>query len=57
VDIQAAKFPKQMLAISIPEAVAYFDDVENGEDPISLKGKPWEQVKNFIRQKISEYLR
>lgn len=51
------KFPSQQLLISIPQAVTYFDDAEESEDPISLKGQTWESVKKIIQQKVSEYLK
>jgi len=51
------KFPKQELLISIPYALTWFDDADESEDPISLKGQTWETVKKFIQQKVSDYLR
>ena len=51
------KFPKQELLISIPYALTWFDDADESEDPISLKGQTWEVVKKFIQQKVSDYLR
>ncbi len=46
-----------MLLISIPAALTYFEDAEESEDPVSLKGQSWEGVKKVIQQKVSEYLR
>ena len=51
------KFPDQQLIIGIPYALTYFDDAEESEDPISLKGQTWPDVKKFIQQKVSEFLR
>lgn len=51
------KFPRQELLISIPYALTWFDDADETEDPISLKGQTWEAVKKFIQQKVSDYLR
>ena len=51
------KFPDQQLIIGIPYALTYFDDAEQSEDPISLKGQTWPEVKKFIQQKVSEFLR
>lgn len=51
------KFPQQMLLISIPNAITYFADAEESEDPISLKGQTWDSVKAFISQKVNEYLK
>lgn len=50
------KYPKQILAISIPNALSYFTDADASEDPVSLKGQSWDSVKKHIRQKVREYL-
>lgn len=51
------KFPEQNLLITIPQAITWFDDADESEDPISLKGQTWESVKKFIQKKVSDYLR
>jgi hypothetical protein len=51
------KFSEQNLLITIPQAITYFDDAEESEDPICLKGQTWETVKKFIQQKVSDFLR
>jgi hypothetical protein len=51
------KYPSQQLLIAIPQALIYFDDAEQSEDPISLKNQTWENVKKIIRQKVSEFLK
>ena len=51
------KFPTQMLLISIPQAITYFADADESEEPVSLKGQTWESVKKFISQKVSDYLK
>ena len=38
------KFPSQMLLISIPQALSYFDDADESEDPISINGMDWDAV-------------
>jgi predicted nucleotidyltransferase component of viral defense system len=55
-DYYTKKYPSQHLAISIPSAMTYFEDAEESEDPISLKGQTWESVKKFIQIKVSDYL-
>ncbi|MDR2692448.1 MAG: nucleotidyl transferase AbiEii/AbiGii toxin family protein [Dysgonamonadaceae bacterium] len=50
------KFSNQMLLISIPRALTYFDDAENSDDPVSLKGQDWIGIKTRIRDKINEFL-
>lgn len=51
------KFPKQQLLISIPYALTWFDDAEESEDPISLKGQTWAGVKKIIQKSVSDFLR
>lgn len=50
------KYPDQMLLISIPQALTYFLDAEESEDPVSLKGQTWADVQKIIKQRVSEYL-
>lgn len=56
IDWHKQKFPSQMLAISIPNALVYFTDAEESEMPVSLKGQTWEQVKAGIANAVNEYL-
>jgi hypothetical protein len=51
------KFPSQQLLISIPQALTYFADAEESEDPISLKGQTWDSVKKIIQHKVNDYLK
>ena len=57
IDFYYKKFPKQMLLISIPEALTWFADADESEDPVSLKNQTWEKVKKGIQEKVSNYLR
>jgi predicted nucleotidyltransferase component of viral defense system len=57
IDFHKQKYPNQQLLISIPQALTYFDEAEESEDPISLKGQTWEGVKKFVNQKVNEYLK
>jgi predicted nucleotidyltransferase component of viral defense system len=50
------KYPSQNLLITIPQAITYFDDAEEGEAPLSLKNRTWESVKKNIQQKVREFL-
>jgi len=50
------KFPNQMLLISIPQAITYFADADESEDPVSLKEQTWDEIKNFIQKKVKDYL-
>ncbi|MCF2447516.1 nucleotidyl transferase AbiEii/AbiGii toxin family protein [Dyadobacter sp. CY345] len=56
INFHSRKFPNQMLLISIPQAISYFADAEESEDPISLNGQTWESVKRYIQEKVREYL-
>ncbi len=51
------KYPSQMLAISIPNAISYFADAEESETPVSFKNQTWEQIKKGISKSVSDYLR
>jgi len=51
------KFPEQNLLITIPQAITYFDDAEESEEPVSLKGQTWKSVKKLIQQKVNDYLK
>jgi predicted nucleotidyltransferase component of viral defense system len=57
IDWHSQKHPEQMLLISIPQALTYFADAEEREEPVSLKGQTWEEVKRFIQQHVNEYLK
>lgn len=50
------KYPSQNLLISIPQAITYFDDAEESEEPVSLKGQTWSSVKKIIQKSVREYL-
>ena len=50
------KYPDNMILISIPSSLIYFEDAETTEDPISLKGQTWEQIKKELRFKVREFL-
>jgi predicted nucleotidyltransferase component of viral defense system len=51
------KYASQNLLITVPQAITYFADAEESEDPISLKNQTWDSVKDFINSKVREYLR
>jgi predicted nucleotidyltransferase component of viral defense system len=56
IDYYTEKYPSHQLLISIPQALTYFSEADEGEDPISLKGQNWESVQKIIKNKVSEYL-
>jgi hypothetical protein len=51
------KYATQNLIITVPQAITYFADAEESEDPISLKKQTWNGVKKFINSKVSNYLK
>jgi predicted nucleotidyltransferase component of viral defense system len=57
VTFHAKKFSTQHLLISVPQAMIYYSDAEDSEDPISLQNQTWESVKAFISNKVSDYLK
>ena len=50
------KFKGQNLFITVPQAITYFSDAEESEDPISLKGQTWDSVKSEISTAVRSYL-
>ncbi len=56
-DWHKQKYPSQMLAISIPNAITYFTEAEDSETPVSFKGQTWDQIKKGISKTVSDYLR
>jgi hypothetical protein len=51
------KYKKQNLLISIPQALTYFADADESEEPMSLKGQTWESVQSFISKKVRDFLK
>ncbi len=56
IDWHKQKYPNQMFLISIPNAITYFEDAEESEDPVSLNGETWETVKDRIKKTVRDYL-
>ncbi|MDP2338440.1 MAG: nucleotidyl transferase AbiEii/AbiGii toxin family protein [Bacteroidota bacterium] len=56
-DWHKQKYPSQMLAISIPNAITYFVEADESETPVSFKNQTWESVKKGIARAVSDYLR
>lgn len=57
IDWHKQKYPSQMLAISIPNAITYFVDANESETPVSFKNQTWEGIKKGISKIVSDYLR
>lgn len=56
INLHKEKYSTQNLYITVPQALTYFDDAEESEDPVSLKGQNWASVKSVISRKVREYL-
>jgi len=50
------KYPNQMLAISIPNALVWFNDADESDDPVSLNGLSWADVKRSISRIVNTFL-
>ncbi len=51
------KYATQNLLVSVPQAITYFSDADESEDPISLNKQTWQTVQQFISKKVSAYLK
>ncbi|MES2798097.1 MAG: nucleotidyl transferase AbiEii/AbiGii toxin family protein [Bacteroidota bacterium] len=51
------KYATQNLLITVPQAITYFLDADESEDPISLDNQTWEKVQDFIKKKVNNYLK
>jgi predicted nucleotidyltransferase component of viral defense system len=57
INLHKEKYATQNLYITVPQAITYFADANESEDPICLQNQSWDSVKEFISEKVSEYLR
>jgi predicted nucleotidyltransferase component of viral defense system len=57
INFHKEKYTSQNLLITVPQALTYFADAEESEDPISLKKQTWDSVKRFISSKVNDYLK
>lgn len=55
-DRHKEKHPNQLLMISIPTALTWFTDAEESEDPVSLNGLSWSDVKLSISRIVNSFL-
>jgi hypothetical protein len=56
IDCYTKKYPTQMLLITVPAAISYFEDAHSSEAPVSFKGQTWESVQAFIQKKVRDFL-
>lgn len=57
ISLHKEKFATQNLLITVPQALTYFADADESEDPISLKNQSWRSVKEFIQGEVRAYLK
>lgn len=57
ITLHKEKYASQNLLITVPQALTYYADAEESEDPVSLKKQTWESVKHFISAKVNDYLK
>jgi predicted nucleotidyltransferase component of viral defense system len=57
IEFHKQKYTTQNLIISVPQAITYFADAEESEDPISLKKQTWKGVQEAIKKKVRAYLK
>jgi hypothetical protein len=57
INFHKEKYSSQNLLIKVPQALTYFADAEESEDPVSLKKQTWDRVKHFISAKVNDYLK
>jgi predicted nucleotidyltransferase component of viral defense system len=50
------KHTTQNLIITVPQAITFFADAEDSEDPISLNKQTWKSVQEEINDKVRKYL-
>jgi len=46
-----------MLMISIPQALVYFVDAEESDEPVSFKGQTWEKIKKNIQKQVKNFFK
>ena len=56
IDFHKAKYPNQLLLIAIPQAMIYFQDADGSDEPVSLKGQTWIDIKETLKEKVREFL-
>ena len=57
INFHKEKYVTQNLFITVPQAISYFADADESEDPISLQNQSWASIQKAIGLKVSEYLR
>ncbi len=56
IDFHKEKYVGQLLGISVPNAMIYFTDANESEDPETIKIKSWLEIKKIISKKVRDFL-
>ncbi len=51
------KYSDQNLMITVPQAITYFADADEDEDPVSLNDQTWASIKKTIQSKVNDFLK
>ncbi len=57
IDWYNEKYPNNQMMISIPNAIVYFNEAEESEDPKSLNGNSWKKIKQNINKHVNFFLK
>ncbi|MDR2450019.1 MAG: nucleotidyl transferase AbiEii/AbiGii toxin family protein, partial [Prevotellaceae bacterium] len=55
IEFYTRKYPSQMLLITVPAAISYFEDAHSSEAPVSFKGQTWASVQAFIQKQVRDF--
>ncbi len=56
IDFHKQKYPNQMLGISVPQALTYYVDADESENPETIKKQSWNDIKKFISKQVRDFL-
>lgn len=57
IDYYFEKFPQNQTLITVPQALLFFEEAEDDELPVSLKGQTWSSVKKNIQKHVNNFLK
>jgi hypothetical protein len=56
INCYSTKYSNQIIPISIPRALTYFEDADKSDEPVDLNNKTWSKIKYEIQKIVREYL-
>lgn len=56
IDFHKEKYSGQILGISVPNAMIYFADADESEDPETIKIQSWKEIKKIISKNVRDFL-